>query len=432
MSKMLRFFIVLLLISVTLSEFTFEPVILAHKPKGFTTYIEGNDLEDVKEFRFLGRLNNGRSIIIWATKLDSNGRWSSHNRNLKLNIGDEISFEVTVWKKDKTEYSKNAVSTILYYTPLNGECLETQTLTPGLEKKHCGSDLLFEDDFVNENLNSSVWNIEQYIPQYTEDNYEFVSYQDSNDCKFISNSRLFIKPTVRAPEEMDNILDLRQGCTKSLPESCYHQPIGPYINPPIKSTKIFSKFAFKYGRIEIGAKLPVGDWIYPQVELVPNHVSRKYPKIVIAYSRGNPQLTLKNGDDIGNNILYGGFVSDYKEPERSAGLKSKVLSEPNKEIKKYSVVWTPDMLLFAYDNEVYGRIKIAHKELSDYRIAFGVGVGGNFDFPNEAKSGNKKKPWLNNDSKQAKKFLNAKDEWFSTWIENDVALQIDYVRVYAL
>lgn len=43
------------------------------------------------------------------------------------------------------------------------------------------------------------------------------------------------------------------------------------IPPAVTGAKVKSKFAFKYGRVEIRAQLPRGDWIYP----------RKYTLIII-------------------------------------------------------------------------------------------------------------------------------------------------------
>lgn len=46
---------------------------------------------------------------------------------------------------------------------------------------------------------------------------------------------------------------------------CVKSPLGWNILPPVLSAKITTKstFSFKYGVIEIKAKLPKGNWIYP-------------------------------------------------------------------------------------------------------------------------------------------------------------------------
>lgn len=55
-------------------------------------------------------------------------------------------------------------------------------------------------------------------------------------------------------------------CT-GIPEStsCKMKPDAGYILPPVTSSRLTTKqkFSFKYGRVEIKAKLPKGDWLYP-------------------------------------------------------------------------------------------------------------------------------------------------------------------------
>lgn len=45
------------------------------------------------------------------------------------------------------------------------------------------------------------------------------------------------------------------------------------IAPPVRSAKIRSKIPFRYGRIEIKAKLPVGDWLVPRKFFYNNYFS---------------------------------------------------------------------------------------------------------------------------------------------------------------
>lgn len=55
-------------------------------------------------------------------------------------------------------------------------------------------------------------------------------------------------------------------CTGALGTSeCNNTAFGVNILPPVFSAKINtkSKFSFKYGRVEILAKLPQGDWLFP-------------------------------------------------------------------------------------------------------------------------------------------------------------------------
>lgn len=52
-------------------------------------------------------------------------------------------------------------------------------------------------------------------------------------------------------------------CTGTTQLECYYTPKSAFYAPPIKSARITSRVSFKYGKIEIRAKLPAGDWIFP-------------------------------------------------------------------------------------------------------------------------------------------------------------------------
>lgn len=56
-------------------------------------------------------------------------------------------------------------------------------------------------------------------------------------------------------------------CTpySSSQSECSRKAGGYYILPPIVSANIQTKdnFSFKYGKIEVRAKLPIGNWIFP-------------------------------------------------------------------------------------------------------------------------------------------------------------------------
>lgn len=50
-------------------------------------------------------------------------------------------------------------------------------------------------------------------------------------------------------------------------EECHRKAMSFSILPPVESARINTKesFTFKYGRVDIRAKLPLGDWLYPGV-----------------------------------------------------------------------------------------------------------------------------------------------------------------------
>lgn len=56
-----------------------------------------------------------------------------------------------------------------------------------------------------------------------------------------------------------------KNCTDLNKENCDRQAGGNIIINPVRSARLITKdsFSFKYGRAEIIAKIPTGDWLWP-------------------------------------------------------------------------------------------------------------------------------------------------------------------------
>jgi hypothetical protein len=133
---------------------------------------------------------------------------------------------------------------------------------------------------------------------------------NTNENVFIKDGALWIKPTLQdsALLETDYTLDLRgRGCTGSDWTQCValtNTTNGTIINP-VKSGRINTKrgASIKFGRVEVEAELPEGDWLWPAIWMLPtDSVYGEWPRsgeIDIMESRGN-NYTYKQG---GNNIV---------------------------------------------------------------------------------------------------------------------------------
>ena len=53
-------------------------------------------------------------------------------------------------------------------------------------------------------------------------------------------------------------------------------------------------------------------------------------------------------------------------------------------------------------------------------------------FPDDATNSPNPKPWMNTSPNAAMDFYNGKEGWYSTWDGENAAMQVDYVRVWAL
>lgn len=65
-------------------------------------------------------------------------------------------------------------------------------------------------------------------------------------------------------------------------------------------------------------------------------------KILIAYARGNKELTANDGTDIGGKLLFAGPVLSTEEPNRSSKLSSKRGQQLfSNTFHVYRLLWTP-------------------------------------------------------------------------------------------
>nr|XP_045596249.1 beta-1,3-glucan-binding protein-like isoform X3 [Procambarus clarkii] len=104
-------------------------------------------------------------------------------------------------------------------------------------------------------------------------------------------------------------LNLGEACTESANYGCWRTGDPDYILNPIMSARLrtLPSFAFRYGRVEVRAKMPRGDWLWPAIWLLPrNSRYGRWPKsgsIGIAESRDfmrtNLSLYWAGNDDYG-------------------------------------------------------------------------------------------------------------------------------------
>ena len=148
-------------------------------------------------------------------------------------------------------------------------------------------------------------------------NGQFEMTTDSDENVFIKDGVLTIKPTIQDSSLIDNnnVLDLRtKGCTGSKWTDCVastNTTNGTIINP-VKSGRINSKLgaSIQFGRVEVTAKLPAGDWLWPAIWMLP--VDNKYgewPKsgeIDIMEGRGNNYTYAQGGNNIVSSTLHFG------------------------------------------------------------------------------------------------------------------------------
>uniref|UniRef100_A0A9I3GIT3 GH16 domain-containing protein n=1 Tax=Anopheles farauti TaxID=69004 RepID=A0A9I3GIT3_9DIPT len=453
--------------------------------RGFRASIP--DTPGLQMFAFHARLNKPFSKFEEGdyaedvTAPDENGLWTYDTNKPALPNGTIIYYWVYVqyedagyWLTDKKHTiirSKATVApkpaTTTTTTTTAAPCGRTLTTFNGGQST-CAGKLIFEDTFEQGTL-APKWQHEVRIPLDT-DSAEFVSYQSHPENSYVTAGRLVIVPTLvtmnadYTDERIRTGELVLEGCTSPTnnPYECQRKAALATILPPVVSAKLNTKhyFRFRYGRVEIRAKLPKGDWIFPQLFLQPHENFYGYAdyasgQMWIAHILANRMLFARDGKQIDGHRLRGGVLISNTGPVRADFLRSNVKDDHfGDQFHVYGLTWTPEQISLTVDGFQYGTVRAnfrQHGQLQnltqanlwnaeaplapfdrEFYISLGVGVGGVKDFPDFSVTGPTQtpKPWNNTSPKAEYFFYQNRNTWYRTWTEPEMT--VDYVRVYAL
>ncbi|KAJ8673915.1 hypothetical protein QAD02_005177 [Eretmocerus hayati] len=323
--------------------------------------------------------------------------------------------------------------------------------------------LVFEENFDSNDLNKAVWSREVKIAQ--EPDYQFCVYHKHEETIQIEGGILRIKPRLFEDAYGEDSVLLGQlrlaDCTSSIPQECQRRALSFHILPPVISAKLTTRnyFDFEYGIIEIRAKFPEGDWLYPEMWLEPLYKSydSRYAnaRIDLGRVRGNARLmsSVESHEELGSRLLQfgvgNGTASVFSE-ELVSKLKGQGSRGWNRDFHVYRTKWTSKGFTFYVDGELVGKLipteigwsKFDGPELVDmmpfdekFYLSIGLGVGGIRVFPDRTQTDTYVKPWKNTGAKAMLQFWQSKSMWLPSWQKNqgaNTALEIDYIRVWSL
>ncbi|XP_014671705.1 PREDICTED: beta-1,3-glucan-binding protein-like, partial [Priapulus caudatus] len=302
---------------------------------------------------------------------------------------------------------------------------------------------------------------------------------------YVKDGVLFIKPTLTDDQYGDGFvyggtLDLwggngkNDGCSDNHFFGCYRE--GPGFDPktsapfqgeiinPIQSARLrtLNSFAFKYGKVEVKAQMPVGDWLWPGIKLLPrNNAYGKWPasgEIDIVEARGNANVTTQlPGQSLGQGVVQA-TMHWGPYPLTNAFFRTIAGKHIGGGFHTYGVTWTSSAMNFTIDdvpllsvvppsdffelgqysqfididNPWAAGDKMAPFD-QEFYLSINLAVGGSNGFFSDGWTyGDNGKPWLNTAQFPMRDFWEGKDEWSPTWQGDDSALQVDSIRVYKL
>lgn len=272
---------------------------------------------------------------------------------------------------------------------------------------------------------------------------------------FIKDGKLWIKPTLQDASliDNDNVLNLLgNGCTSEAWSDCVattNVTNGTIVNP-VKSARIHTKkgASIKYGRVEVVAKLPAGDWLWPAIWLLP--VSETYGQwpasgeIDIVESRGNNFSYPGGGNQVMLSSLHWGPNSAHDGYSKTTGGTTLLRSTFSDDFHTFGLEWSEKYILTYLDKRLsqpmyitflesfwnkggFGGLTENNTKLvdpwsqtgristpfdQDFYLILNVAVGGTNGWFADGQAG---KPWIDASPSAKLQFWQAKDEWYPTW-----------------
>lgn len=132
---------------------------------------------------------------------------------------------------------------------------------------------------------------------------------------------------------------------------------GQIINP-VRSARLNTKGkkTIRYGRVEVVARMPKGDWLWPAIWMMPqDSVYGDWPKsgeIDIAESRGNDARTYDMGDNLVSSALHWGTASVNDRWRRSYGEWGGKRVRYSEKFHTYGLEWSEKYLFTTLDGRL--------------------------------------------------------------------------------
>ncbi|XP_055892127.1 beta-1,3-glucan-binding protein-like [Biomphalaria glabrata] len=420
-------------------ELSFVPPVLT-----FTLPVDDQEISQVE---IMFKLNNEFYQLSQASP--SSGGWQFKTSAIKLEPTDVIHAYTTTYGQDgklkeiteQKQFTLNSLSAVEMPSPRRI------------------SAVVFRDDFNS--FDKSQWNFE--VSMYGGYNGEFQVYTNDPKNVFVRDGQLHIHPmpTVDDPRFDENCLyhghmdmnALFGMCTISDLDGCVRDGNNGIL-PPVMSGKVLSVPTIKFGTVEVRAKIPRGDWLWPAIWMMPvTEVYGTWPRsgeIDIMESWGNI-------GDIGvktvTSTLHWGPSADQNRASTTHGERKS--SNWHNDFHVWRLEWTQEHILTFVDNQQIMSVtppdggfwqkggfsgynlwasgsKMAPFDL-DFYIMFNVAVGGTKGFfPDGNHYDGVTKPWNNNSPRAMEEFWRAHGAWGPTWQGDNSDLIIDYVEFKSL
>ncbi|EFX01881.1 gram-negative bacteria-binding protein [Grosmannia clavigera kw1407] len=323
-----------------------------------------------------------------------------------------------------------------------------------VKHKYC---MVLVDDFT-QGFRKDIWTKEVQVGGFGNGEFEETTADDEN--VFVRDGNLWIMPTLQDATlmEKDTLIDLlaNGSCTSTVFKDCVAATNTTAGNssvvPPTRSGRITTKgsVSIKYGRVEVTAKLPAGDWLWPAIWMMPvKDTYGTWPasgEMDIMESRGNNHTYTLGGNNVMASTLHWGpsvaddawWRTNVKHSAHhttfSEGFNTFGIEWSEKYIFTYVNSRLLQVLYTNFETPLWERGNFAAQSTSEtytevdtvwaetgrkntpfdqkFYLILNVAVGGTNGWFKDNKDG---KPWLDASTNAPKDFWNARSKWYPTW-----------------
>lgn len=314
---------------------------------------------------------------------------------------------------------------------------------------------ILSDDF-SAGLDTTRWLKEAEVGGFGNGQFEQTTTTDENI--FIQDGHLVIKATLQDATliDADSIIDLTADgtCSSDIVTNCLAatNTTNGTIVPPARSGRLSTRnsASIRYGRVEVVAQLPSGDWLWPAIWMLPrDSVYGVWPQsgeIDIAEARGNNHSYGQGGNNIVSSALHWGPNAANDAWWRTNVKRKALHTTYAAQFHTFGLEWSEKYLFTYIDTRLLqvlyanfdqplwqrGAFPLADTNGTrlvdpwsqtgndatpfdqDFYLILNVAVGGTNGWFEDGKSG---KPWVDGSPTAAKDFWNAQKDWYPTWTD---------------
>lgn len=292
----------------------------------------------------------------------------------------------------------------------------------------------------------------------------------SEENIFVAHNGLVIRPTLQDPSLIytNNTINLTQMgiCSSHQWSDCVATTnvTNGTIVPPVKSGRVSTRYGpkIRYGRVEVTATLPEGDWLWPAIWMLPaNDTYGIWPnsgEIDIAESRGNNFTYPLGGNNIIGSTLHWGPTPDTDAWWRTTSKRAAVHTTYSTRPYTFGMEWSESYIFtyvdsrllqvpyFDFSGDLWSRGNFPPADPkgtrlidpwsqtgrastpfdSDFYLVLNLAVGATNGWFEDGVGG---KPWVDGSSTAKRDFWDAQDQWLPSWT-NHGDFEIHRVRMW--